>query len=32
VFQEVDEDVFANNAISEALIGNDYLRSYILLL
>ncbi|KAI8630832.1 S-adenosyl-L-methionine-dependent methyltransferase [Xylariaceae sp. FL1651] len=31
VFTEVDEDVFANNAISQALVGNEYLRSYILL-
>ncbi|KAJ6259262.1 O-demethylpuromycin-O-methyltransferase [Drechslerella dactyloides] len=31
VFRETAEDVFANNAISAALVGNDPLRAYILL-
>lgn len=32
VFSEVGEDVFANNAISAALVNNEPLRAYILLL
>ncbi|KAI1275971.1 S-adenosyl-L-methionine-dependent methyltransferase [Xylaria sp. FL0933] len=31
IFKEIDEDVFANNGISESLVGNEFLRSYILL-
>ncbi|KAI1146766.1 S-adenosyl-L-methionine-dependent methyltransferase [Nemania diffusa] len=31
IFKEIDEDVFANNEISKSLVGNEFLRSYILL-
>ena len=30
IFAEVDEDVFANNRISESIVGNEPLRAYIL--
>lgn len=31
IFQEVSEDVFGNNRMSEALVGNEPLRAYVLL-
>lgn len=30
IFRETSEDVFANNAISASLVGNDPLRAYVL--
>lgn len=32
VFREVSEDRFANNAVSAALVNNEPLRAYILML
>lgn len=32
IFNEIEEDVFANNDISRALVGNEPLRAYIMLL
>jgi hypothetical protein len=32
IFQEVRENVYANNRISAALVGNEPLRAYILML